>query len=278
MPFDRTNPNLALWLREMPTDPSFEGRPVVRPFTRGGGFRGSAINGTYLVMRLTQAFGPVGWGWGYEVLSDDVVPGAPVYEDGKLLGHESVQRTRIRFWYYPNGRPADLDNFTGQAKRAEFEQVGQTTYVLWRRPNPEKRQPGRFETDEEAWKKSLTDAISKAASHIGFAADVHLGLWDDNKYVNDRAAESEQQQRALDQAAAAEGAAEARRRAQEIADELARAETLAEVTRLRGEAIALRPMLKRHGLADVEATLGAAVRDAQQRVGALERQRESAVA
>lgn len=273
MPFDRQNPNLALWLREMPTDPSFEGKPVVKPFTRGGGFRGSAINATYIVMRLTQAFGPVGWGWGYEVIADDTVQGAPVVaKDGTVLGHEQVQRTRIRFWYFPNGRPDDLENFTAQVKRAEFEQVGQTTYVAWSERNQ------RFTTDEEAWKKSLTDAITKAASHIGFAADVHLGLWDDNKYVNDRTADSEAQQRALDQAAAAEDVAAARRKAQEIADELAKADTLAAVTKLRGEAIALRPTLKRHGLAEVETTLGLAVRDAQQRVAALEKQRESTAA
>ena len=61
-------------------------------------------------------------------------------------------------------------------------------------------------------------------------------------------------------------------------DALAKAETLAEVTRLRGEAIALRPTLKKHGLGDVDITLGLAVKDAQQRVATLEKQRESAAA
>ena len=32
--------------------------------------------------------------------------------------------------------------------------------------------------------KSLTDAVTKAASWLGIGADVHLGLWDDNKYTN----------------------------------------------------------------------------------------------
>ena len=48
---------------------------------------------------------------------------------------------------------------------------------------PEPRGFGPF-TDEEAPKKSLTDALSKAMSWLGFAADIHLGRWDDNKYVN----------------------------------------------------------------------------------------------
>jgi hypothetical protein len=37
--------------------------------------------------------------------------------------------------------------------------------------------------DEDAPKKSLTDAITKAASHLGIAANIFLGRWDDNKYV-----------------------------------------------------------------------------------------------
>ena len=44
-------------------------------------------------------------------------------------------------------------------------------------------------TDEEAPKKSITDCISKCAVLLGIAADVHLGLFDDNKYVNQRKAE-----------------------------------------------------------------------------------------
>jgi hypothetical protein len=252
MPFDRTNPNLTIWLREMATDPAFEGRPVVKPFTRGGGFKGSAINATYIVMRLTQAFGPVGFGWGYEVLADDVIPGAPVLnKSGVLLGHEQVQRTRIRFWYYPHGR---------NGERAEFQQVGQTTYVSW------SEKFGRFTTDEEAWKKSLTDAITKAASHIGFGADVHIGLWDDNKYVNDRTADSEAQQRALDQAAAAEEIAATKQKAQEIIENLAQAMDPSAITRLRGDAIALRPNLKKHGLTHIEMAIANAIREAQSRI------------
>ena len=39
-------------------------------------------------------------------------------------------------------------------------------------------------TDEEAPKKTLTDALTKALSWLGFASDIHMGLWDDNKHVN----------------------------------------------------------------------------------------------
>ena len=44
-------------------------------------------------------------------------------------------------------------------------------------------------TDSEFAKKSLTDALTKAASWLGFSADIHLGKFDDVRYVQERAAE-----------------------------------------------------------------------------------------
>jgi len=39
--------------------------------------------------------------------------------------------------------------------------------------------------DDEAPKKAMTDALTKAFSHLGVSADVFLGLFDNNKYVAD---------------------------------------------------------------------------------------------
>ena len=44
-------------------------------------------------------------------------------------------------------------------------------------------------TDGEAPKKSLTDAIKKALSMLGFSADVFLGMFDDVNYVQQLQAE-----------------------------------------------------------------------------------------
>jgi hypothetical protein len=41
--------------------------------------------------------------------------------------------------------------------------------------------------DDEAPKKSLTDAVGKCLSLLGFAADVHMGLWDGDKYTAEAA-------------------------------------------------------------------------------------------
>tara|TARA_R100000541_G_scaffold18623_1_gene28454 strand:+ start:201 stop:746 length:546 start_codon:yes stop_codon:yes gene_type:complete len=43
--------------------------------------------------------------------------------------------------------------------------------------------------DSDAPKKAMTDGITKALSHVGFNADVFLGKFDDNKYIQQMAAE-----------------------------------------------------------------------------------------
>ena len=61
-------------------------------------------------------------------------------------------------------------------ERGEFEQYGSTPYLY-------KSKYGTT-TDGEAPKKSLTDAIKKSLSMLGFSADVFLGMFDDKDYVN----------------------------------------------------------------------------------------------
>ena len=39
--------------------------------------------------------------------------------------------------------------------------------------------------DDEAPKKAMTDAMTKGFSHLGISADVFLGLFDNNKYVQE---------------------------------------------------------------------------------------------
>lgn len=42
---------------------------------------------------------------------------------------------------------------------------------------------GGQKPDEDAVKKAVTDGLTKCLSYLGFSADVFLGLFDDNKYV-----------------------------------------------------------------------------------------------
>jgi len=142
--------NLTLWQSVEQTDPKY-----TKGFKKGGGFSGTAINATYQVRRATELWGPLGGKWGYSIISSQFVAGAD---------KDIVHILQIEF-RHPEG---------------SFPSFGQTTFVG-------SNKNGAF-TDEEAPKKSLTDALTKALSMLGFSADVFLGLYDDNKYVAEVAA------------------------------------------------------------------------------------------
>lgn len=140
--------NMDLWNKVCKTDPKY-----TKSFNRAGGFSGTAINATYLIRKATELWGPIGGAWGFEIEKSEFIPGS-----NNTIIHVILIKFR-----HPSG---------------SFQSFGQTTFVSTNKN-------GVF-TDEEAPKKSLTDALTKALSWLGFSADVHLGLFDDNKYVNDR--------------------------------------------------------------------------------------------
>lgn len=150
--------NSEMWNRLEKTDPSH-----TKQFSGKGGFKGTAINGTYILKRLTEEFGPCGKGWKF-VMDDER------YEDGHVLksgDKAKVHIVRGHLYYMLDG-----------VWYSTSPQFGQTMLVS--------EDSRGTHTDEEAPKKSITDCISKCAVLIGIGADVHLGLFDDNKYVNQR--------------------------------------------------------------------------------------------
>ena len=154
--------NTWLWDQVEQTPPS-----ITKDFQRKGGFKGTAINPTAQFKRATEIFGPVGAGWGWTVLNERYLDiGAT---------QEVVHVVRLGFWW------------TDGSTRHAMEVYGQTMMV-------EKRKDYFF-VDEEAPKKSLTDALTKALSMLGFSADIHMGRWDDSKYVDERREEEAEEQR-----------------------------------------------------------------------------------
>ncbi|HFO0560139.1 hypothetical protein ETG59_08255 [Proteus mirabilis] len=167
--------NLSIWKQVQRTDPRFT-KPL-----EGVGFTGTSINSTYMFMRATEIFGPIGEGWGYEVLEEKFIDGKPLLEpvldernkqvatrflrdaDGSLFCEQN-HSIKIRFWYI-------IECET----RGEFESYGATPY--------------RYQTnygikvDGEVIKKSLTDAIKKALSMLGFSSDVFMGMHDNPEYI-----------------------------------------------------------------------------------------------
>ena len=155
--------NLSLWSQLEATDPAF-----VRSFNGSDGFHGSGITPIYLVKKATACFGPVGIGWGYDIVHEEYVKGAPLGFDGagNMYGHVLSHTIRLKFWYV---------NPNNKQERGEVEQFGGTIFVG-------QGQHGIY-TDEDAPKKSLTDALGKCMSLVGISADVYMGLFDDHKYV-----------------------------------------------------------------------------------------------
>lgn len=152
--------NLELWNKVQETDPNF-----TKAFSKGGGFKGTSINPTYNNKKATELFGPCGIGWGLDIIKESFQEGAPIFINGKEACREITHIIQISFWYKLNGETGRIPSF------------GQTSYVG-------SNKNGIY-TDEEAPKKSQTDAITKALSMLGFSSDVFMGMYDDVKYIND---------------------------------------------------------------------------------------------
>lgn len=149
--------NLEVWNKHADIDPKF-----TKPIT-GKAYKGTSPSPQHVIWCLTDLFGPVGEGFGWSVLADGFQP----------LGDEVLHWCRIRFWH--------------SSPENAYEAYGQTKAYM--------RTSKGFMADEDAPKKSLTDAIVKAASQLGIAANIFLGRWDDQKYVaqvaKDMASETE---------------------------------------------------------------------------------------
>lgn len=150
--------NLKHWNEFADIDPKF-----TKPIT-GKPYKGTSPNPQYVIRCLTEMFGPVGKGFGWDVVAEEFTP----------LGGEVLHWCRIKFWH------------TDRANT--FDSYGQTKAVYT-------TGGGKVMVDEDAPKKSLTDAIIKASSHIGIAANIFLGRWDDQKYVQEVNAEYRQEER-----------------------------------------------------------------------------------
>jgi hypothetical protein len=114
--------------------------------TKAVGFgRGfTAIDAHYQIMRATETFGSVGTGWGYDVVYK--------IEPKMIIAEVTIWQGTRGNTFGPICSIAPLYNKKDQL-------------------------------DDDAGKKAMTDALTKGLSHLGFSADVFLGKFDDNKYV-----------------------------------------------------------------------------------------------
>lgn len=156
---------MRIWNAVAKTDPAHTKKVEFgRKFT--------SIDAHWQIMQATKQFGPIGEGWGYSV-DHSTVEITPTL----LLAIADVS-----IWWLgdhltpPTQMPTSKPRNTYGPIRATCEMYGPKTYKG-------KIIPGEFVCDEDAPKKAMTDALTKGLSHLGFSADVFLGLFDDNRYV-----------------------------------------------------------------------------------------------
>jgi len=147
--------NLAIWNALSKTDPAH-----TKSFSRAGGFKGTALKPIWIIKMMTDRFGPAGVGWGVNEPSFQVVPA-----DGEILVYCTVSA-----WH---GDRANLLWGVGGDKVTA------------------KRNSGSF-NDDEAFKKAFTDAVNNALKSLGVGADIHMGQFEDDKYVATVAREFEE--------------------------------------------------------------------------------------
>lgn len=157
------NENLSLWRSVEKTDPQF-----TKGYKGPGGFTGTAVNAQYLAKRATEQFGRCGEGWGYDVLEERIDQGAPlIRKDGTEYGvNAQIHTLKLAFWYIGN-----------DGEKKIVTHYGHTPFVSANSFGPS--------TDFEASKKSLTDAIGKCLSMLGFSADIRMGLYELPDYLEE---------------------------------------------------------------------------------------------
>lgn len=158
--------NIELWQKVCDTDPKF-----IKDF-QGKRFRGSAINPMYQIKKATELWGPCGGNWGWTVLNENYVDGAPLFAQDKTVACKETIHTILIEFFYPHPTKRD--------ESAKVVHSGATTVIS-------QDKYGNFFSDEEHRKKSITDAVSKALSMLGFSSDIYLNgpaAFSDNKYTS----------------------------------------------------------------------------------------------
>jgi hypothetical protein len=149
--------NMKLWKSVLVTDPA-----AVKKIT-GKTYQGNSPKPYWIIQRATEVFGPVGIGWGVTVKSER-------FE--RMSETDVLHVATVSVWYVWEGTRSET-----------FDQMGGTKACYMTSSN-------KLMVDEDAGKKSVTDAMVKCLSMIGFAGDIFSGMWDDSKYVERAAQET----------------------------------------------------------------------------------------
>jgi len=143
--------NMKIWADNWKTDPKYT------KLVKYGSREFTAISAQYKIERMTQYFGACGIGWGFT--RHFKIEGLPEYP---TTNHVVCD---LLLWY----------TLPDDTTRHEVPSIGSAELYQGK--------DGRYRPDTDAWKKAETDALTKAFSRLGFFADVFLGMYDDEKYI-----------------------------------------------------------------------------------------------
>ena len=143
--------NIELWNKVSTTDPKY-----LKKVTNGGRTY-SAIDAQSQYQKATEQFGSYGNTWG---LKDIEIS----YKD---IGDTTLADIKAVF-FYPGG---------------EFTTINSIKVAY--KTNGYQGKPGYLKVDEEAFKKLETNTVTKALSRLGFNADVFMGQFEDNNYIQE---------------------------------------------------------------------------------------------
>lgn len=114
------------------------------------------INPQWRMLAMTEAFGPCGIGWKYQIDKVWTEPGS----DGIVFSF-----VQISVFIKVEGQWSDAIPGIGGNKLIDKERNG-------------------MHSNDEGHKMALTDALSVAFKALGVAADIYSGQWDGKKYAN----------------------------------------------------------------------------------------------
>lgn len=159
--------NLELWHKVERTNPKY---------TKNAKVSGNAITAIapqYQIMNVTEQFGSYGSTWGFKDIELDYsLVNVPfkrektegVYPNKKVIGVEDAYMGLVVFkaiFFYPDG---------------EFPIINSISLFT---------NNDMTKLDDNFAKKVETDALTKAISKLGFNADIFMGKFDDQRYVED---------------------------------------------------------------------------------------------
>ena len=130
---------------------------------RGGRLNGMTnINPMWRIKKLTEQFGACGFGWYYDIKK--------MWLENSMASDEIVANVEI-----------DLYVRIGDEWSKPIRGVGGSMFLA--------QEKNGLHTDDEAYKKALTDAISVACKALGMGADIY---WDSDSTKYDRTADREE--------------------------------------------------------------------------------------